>query len=56
MDGMREDLKQSSLPQGQRALLLSRLFSAALQAGRPLSQAEVHALLSDLQPETEDLS
>ena len=56
MDGRREELKQSSLPQGQRALLLSQLFSAALQAGRPLSQAEVHALLSDLQPETEDLS
>lgn len=56
MDGMREELKQGSLSQAQRALLLSRLFSAALQAGHPLSKAEVHALLADLQPEMEDLS
>lgn len=56
MDGVREELKQGPLPQAQRALLLSRLFSAALQAGRPLSQAEVSPLLSDLPPETEDLS
>ena len=56
MDEMRENVKQSSLPQEQRALLLSRLFSSALQAGHPLSPAEVHALLPDLQTETEDLS
>ena len=56
MDGIREELKQGSLSQGQRSLFLSHLFAAALQVGQPLSQAEVHALLSDLQSETEDLS
>lgn len=55
MDGMREEVKQSSLSQEQRALLLSQLFSAALQAGRSLSQEEIHTLLN-LEPKTEDLS
>lgn len=53
MDRVRESLKQDSLPQEQRALLLSRLFSAALQAGRPLSQQETQTIFS---LEMEDLS
>lgn len=53
MDGMRAELKQSGLPQEQRARLLSQLFSAALQAGRPLSQEETHTLLN-LESKSED--
>lgn len=53
MDGIRAELKQSGLPQEQRARLLSQLFSAALQAGRPLSQEETHTLLN-LESKSED--
>lgn len=52
MDGMREELKGSPLPQPQRSACLSRLFAAALQAGAPLSREEIHPLLS---LETEEL-
>lgn len=52
MDGMREELKGSSLPQPQRSACLSRLFAAALQTGGPLSQEEIQPLLS---LETEEL-
>lgn len=53
MDGLRRELKEGNLPQARRSALLSRLFSAALQAGRPLSQAETRSLC-DPEPETED--
>lgn len=52
MDGLREELKGSSLPQPQRSACLSRLFAAALQAGGPLSREEIQPLLS---LETEEL-
>ena len=52
MDGMREELKGSPLPQPQRSACLSRLFAAALQAGGPLSREEIQPLLS---LETEEL-
>lgn len=53
MDGMRRELKEGNLPQSQRSALLSRLFAAALRAGRPLSQAEARSLCNS-EPETED--
>ena len=46
MDGVREELKGSALSQPQRSACLSRLFSAALQAGGPLSREETQSLLS----------
>lgn len=52
MDGVREELKGSALSQPQRSTCLSRLFSAALQAGGPLSREETQSLLSF---ETEEL-
>lgn len=52
MDGMREELKGSPLPQPQRSACLSRLFAAALQAGGSLSREEIQPLLS---LETEEL-
>lgn len=52
MDGVREELKGSALSQPQRSACLSRLFSAALQAGGPLSQEETQSSLSF---ETEEL-
>lgn len=52
MDAAREELKDSSLSQPQRSACLSRLFSAALQAGGPLSREETQSLLSF---ETEEL-
>ena len=53
MDGMREELKGSPLPQPKRSACLSWLFAAALQAGGPLSREEIQPLLS---LETEELS
>lgn len=52
MDAAREELKGSALSQPQRSACLSRLFSAALQAGGPLSREETQSLLSF---ETEEL-
>lgn len=52
MDGVREELKGSALSQPQRSTCLSRLFSAALQAGGSLSREEIQPLLS---LETEEL-
>lgn len=52
MDAAREELKGSALSQPQRSTCLSRLFSAALQAGGPLSREETQSLLSF---ETEEL-
>ncbi|MFB2022024.1 bifunctional precorrin-2 dehydrogenase/sirohydrochlorin ferrochelatase [Pseudoflavonifractor sp. P01025] len=52
MDAAREELKGSALSQPQCSTCLSRLFSAALQAGGPLSREETQFLLSF---ETEEL-
>ena len=52
MDAARGELKGSALSQPQRSACLSRLFSAALQAGGPLSREETQSLLSF---ETEEL-
>lgn len=53
MDAVRQELKDGPLSQSQRSARLSRLFAAALQAGRPLSQEESRTLLT-LNPEMED--
>lgn len=55
MDAWRAELKKSPLPQPRRSALLAQLFSAAIQAGRSLSRAEVQALLPDFERETEEL-
>ena len=52
MDAAREELKGNALSQPQCSTCLSRLFSAALQAGGPLSREETQFLLSF---ETEEL-
>lgn len=48
LEGQRTALVRS-LPQAGRGELLSRLFYAALEAGRPLSQEETKALLGQAQ-------
>ena len=46
LEELREPLKQT-LPMSGRGATFSRLLSAALEAGRPLTSEETHALLQD---------